>query len=75
MYKLTVKAMVQYILDVMNEINDYLIYAVTESDIWYTGMMYHEAEEVGHWVSTYSVSRDLGVLKQVFRSQIHNMNE
>ena len=56
--------------------NDYLIYAVTESDIWYTGMMYHEAEEVdGHWVSAYSVSRDLGVLKQVFRSQIHNVNE
>ena len=47
-------------------------YAVTESDIWYTGMMYHEAEEVGHWVSAYSVSRDLGVLKQVYlRSQIH----
>ena len=29
-------------------------------------MMYHEAEEVGHWISAYSVSRDLGVLKQVY---------
>lgn len=41
-----------YTLIVMN---DYLIYTVSESDIWYTGMMYHEAEEVGHWVSAYSV--------------------
>ena len=49
-------------------------YAVTESDIWYTGMMYHVAEELGHWVSTYSVSRDLAVLKQVFRSQFHNVD-
>ena len=27
--------------------------------------MYHEKKEVGHWITIYSVVRDLEVLKQV----------
>ena len=46
--------------------NDYLIYTVTHNDILYTGMMYHENEEVGHWITTYTVVRDLEVLAQVY---------
>ena len=46
--------------------NDYLIYTVTHNDIMYTGMMYHENEEVGHWITTYTVVRDLEVLAQVY---------
>ena len=45
--------------------NDYLIYTVTHTDILYTGMMYHEKKEIGHWKTMYSVVRDLDVLKQV----------
>ena len=45
--------------------NDYLIYTVTHNDILYTGRMYHEKIEVGHWMTIYSVVRDLEVLKQV----------
>ena len=46
--------------------NDYLIYTVTHNDILYTGRMYHvEKKEVGHWITIYSVVRDLEVFKQV----------
>ena len=45
--------------------NDYLIYTVTHNDILYTGRMYHEKIEVGHWMTIYSVVRDLDILKQV----------
>ena len=40
-------------------------YTVTYNDILYTGRMYHEKKEVGHWITIYSVVRDLEVLKQV----------
>ena len=56
--------------------NDYLIYTVTHNDILYTGRMYHERKEVAHWITIYSVVRDLGVLKQVgdnnFNNYYHN---
>ena len=45
--------------------NDYLIYTVTHNDILYTGMMYHEKKGDGHWRASYTVVRDLDVLKQV----------
>ena len=45
--------------------NDYLTYTVTESDIWYTGMMYHEKKTIAQWMTTFSVVRDLEVLKRV----------
>ena len=45
--------------------NNYLIYTVTHNDILYTGRMYHEKIEVCHWITIYSVVRDLEVLKQV----------
>ena len=45
--------------------NDYLTYTVTESDIWYTGMMYHEEKMIAQWMTTFSVVRDLEVLKRV----------
>ena len=51
-----------YTLIVMN---DYLIYTVSESDIWYTGMMYHEKKMIAQWMTTFSVVRDLEVLKRV----------
>ena len=38
---------------------------VTPTNILYTGRMYHEKKEVGHWITIYSVVRDLEVLKQV----------
>ena len=39
---------------------------VTPNNILYTGRMYHvEKKEVGHWITIYSVVRDLEVLKQV----------
>ena len=38
---------------------------VTHNDILYTGMMYHEKKEVGHWKAIYSVVKDLDVLKKV----------
>ena len=47
--------------------NDYLIYTVTHNDILYTGRMYHEKKEVAHWITIYSVVRDLDVLKQVYK--------
>ena len=34
-------------------------------DILYSGMMYYEKKEVGHWKTMYSVVRDLEVLKRV----------
>ena len=50
--------------------NNYLIYTVTHNDILYTGRMYHERKEVGHWITIYSVVRDLDVLKQVQDNKI-----
>ena len=50
--------------------NDYLIYTVTHNDILYTGRMYHEKKEVAHWITMYSVVRDLDVLKQVQDNKI-----
>ena len=50
--------------------NDYLIYTVTHNDILYTGRMYHEKKEVAHWITIYSVVRDLDVLKQVQDNKI-----
>ena len=41
------------------------LYTVTHNDILYTGMMYHEKKEVGHWKAIYSVVKDLDVLKKV----------
>ena len=39
---------------------------VTPTNILYTGRMYHvEKKIVGHWITIYSVVRDLEVLKQV----------
>ena len=38
---------------------------VTPTNILYTGRIYHEKKEVGHWITIYSVVRDLDVLKQV----------
>ena len=38
---------------------------VTPTNILYTGRMYHEKKEVGHWITIYSVVRDLEVLKLV----------
>ena len=39
---------------------------VTPTNILYTGRMYHvEKKVVGHWITIYSVVRDLEVLKQV----------
>ena len=52
--------------------NDYLIYTVTHSDMLYTGRMYHEKKEVAHWITIYSVVRDLDVLKQVQDNKINN---
>ena len=50
--------------------NDYLIYTVTHYDILYTGMMYHEMKGDGHWRTSYTVVRDLEVLKQVL-DEVH----
>ena len=51
--------------------NDYLIYTVTPTNILYTGRMYHvEKKVVGHWITIYSVVRDLDVLKQVQDNKI-----
>ena len=52
--------------------NDYLIYTVTHNDILYTGRMYHERKEVAHWITIYSVVRDLEVLKQVGDNNFNN---
>ena len=52
--------------------NDCLIYTVTHNDILYTGRMYHEKKEVAHWITIYSVVRDLDVLKQVQDNKINN---
>ena len=38
---------------------------VTPNSILYTGRMYHEKKEVAHWITIYSVVRDLEVLKEV----------
>ena len=41
-------------------------FLVTPTNILYTGRMYHvEKKVVGHWITIYSVVRDLEVLKQV----------
>ena len=45
--------------------NDYLIYTVTQNDILYTGMMYHEEKKNARWKTMYTVVRDLGVLIEV----------
>ena len=52
--------------------NDYRIYTVTHNDILYTGRMYHERKEVAHWITIYSVVRDLEVLKQVGDNNFNN---
>ena len=46
--------------------NDYLIYTVTHNDILYTGMMYHNEKGVGHWITYYTVVKDLDNLKKVY---------
>ena len=44
---------------------------VSPSNILYTGRMYHEEKKVvGHWITIYSVVRDLEVLKQVRDNKI-----
>ena len=42
-----------------------LLYIAPSRDILYSGMMYYEKKEVGHWKTMYSVVRDLEVLKRV----------
>ena len=41
------------------------MYIAPSQDILYSGMMYYEKKEVGHWKTMYSVVRDLEVLKTV----------
>ena len=44
----------------------YLIYTViTQSDVLYTGIMYHEEKKNAHWKTMYTVVRDLDVLIEV----------
>ena len=42
-----------------------LLYIEPSRDTLYSGMMYYEKKEVGHWKTMYSVVRDLEVLKRV----------
>ena len=42
-----------------------LLYIAPSRDTLYSGMMYYEKKEVGHWKTMYSVVRDLEVLKRV----------
>ena len=46
---------------------------VTPTNILYTGRMYHERKEVAHWITIYSIVRDLEVLKQVGDNKINNI--
>ena len=48
----------------------FCMFIVTPTNILYTGRMYHEKKEVGHWITIYSVVRDLEVLKQVGDNKI-----
>ena len=41
------------------------IHVAPSRDTLYSGMMYYEKKEVGHWKTMYSVVRDLEVLKRV----------
>ena len=43
----------------------YTLYIAPSGDTLYSGMMYYEKKEVGHWKTMYSVVRDLEVLKRV----------
>ena len=43
----------------------YTLYIAPSRDTLYSGMMYYEKKEVGHWKTMYSVVRDLEVLKRV----------
>ena len=42
-----------------------LLYIAPSGDTLYSGMMYYEKKEIGHWKTMYSVVRDLEVLKRV----------
>ena len=42
-----------------------LLYIAPSRDTLYSGMMYYEKKEIGHWKTMYSVVRDLEVLKRV----------
>ena len=43
----------------------FILYVAPSRDTLYSGMMYYEKKEVGHWKTMYSVVRDLEVLKRV----------
>ena len=46
----------------------YTLYIAPSRDTLYSGMMYYEKKEVGHWKAMYSVVRDLEVLKRVMHT-------
>ena len=46
----------------------YIVYIAPSRDTLYSGMMYYEKKEVGHWKTMYSVVRDLEVLKRVMQT-------
>ena len=45
------------------------LYIAPSRDTLYSGMMYYEKKEVGHWKTMYSVVRDLEVLKRVMHTR------